>query len=300
MPDTTEAKSGAASPATPADTIVRAAAPIRISRPKIDLHALSTADFESLPRYWWGGSPFKTHFLNAFSSTLPFGEAFFVRSVRHYTGLITEPALIEGIRGFAGQEGQHSRLHDDHVDLLVRQGYGALAKRNEIIDRILKWQNKKAPRFSLASTSAIEHLTAILARQVLKDPFGRVEEMHPDMARLWRWHALEEAEHKAVAYDVMEVAKIPRWIRNVTMVLNTFGLALETWERMIYMMWKDGRLFEVKTWMSGLGFLFGKDGFLRGTWSEYSAWYRADFHPNDIDDREMITQLAPAITAEIA
>ena len=132
------------------------------------------------------------------------------------------------------------------------------------------------------------------------DTITRVEEMHPDMARLWRWHALEEAEHEAVAYDVMEVAKIPRWVQNVTMVLNTFGLALETWERMIYMMWKDGRLFEVKTWMSGMGFLLGKGGFLRGTWSEYSAWYRADFHPNDIDDREMITQLAPVITAEIA
>ena len=96
MPDATEAKSGTASHATPADTIPLVAAPIRVRRLKIELHALSTADFESLPRYWRGGSPFETHFRNAFFSTLPFGEAFFVRSVRHYADLVTEPALIEG------------------------------------------------------------------------------------------------------------------------------------------------------------------------------------------------------------
>ena len=278
----------------------RHAASITVRRPKIDLHAPPTADFESLPRYWWGGDPFKTHFFNALSSTFPFGEAFFVRSVQHYADLVESPVLREEIRGFSGQEGQHSRLHNDHVDLLVRQGCGGLAKRNRIVDRILRWHNKKTPRFALASTAAIEHLTAIFARQVLSDSSGQVREMHPDMARLWRWHALEEAEHKAVAFDVMEVAKVPRWERNLTMALNTAGLAFETWDRMIYMMWKDGRLFEFKTWMRGVGFLFGKEGFLRGAGRGYRAWYRNDFHPNDIDDQEMIRRLAPIITAELA
>jgi predicted metal-dependent hydrolase len=32
------------------------------------------------------------------------------------------------------------------------------------------------------------------------------ESMHPEMVRFWRWHAAEELEHKAVAFDVFKAA----------------------------------------------------------------------------------------------
>ncbi|HIF94704.1 MAG TPA: hypothetical protein EYQ60_16510 [Myxococcales bacterium] len=79
--------------------------------------------------------PFATHFLNALSSTFPYGEAFFVRSVLWYRDRIEDPGLRERIRGFAGQEGQHSRVHDDHVEMLLDQGYRFLATRNAFVDR---------------------------------------------------------------------------------------------------------------------------------------------------------------------
>ena len=266
---------------------------IPIRRPA---HSLS----RDIPRHWYGGDAFATHFLNALSSTFPFGEAFFVRSVLRYRDQIADPRLLDDIRAFAGQEGQHSRVHQQHVEMLVAQGYTALETRNRFVDRIVRWHNRRTPMLSLSMTAGLEHLTALLARQILSDPQRRTGSMHPEMARLWRWHALEEAEHKAVAFDVlMQVA--PGYSRRVVMMaLNTFGLAIETLDRMVYMLWKDGLLFKARTWSGGWRFLFGARGFLRGMGADYRAWYRRDFHPNEIDDRRLIELNAPRIDAEFA
>jgi predicted metal-dependent hydrolase len=120
-------------------------------------------------------------------------------------------------------------------------------------------------------TVALEHLTALLARQVLSDVELRTGAMHPDMSRLWRWHALEEAEHKAVAFDVLRVVAPGYWLRAIVMILSTLGLSIETLDRLVYMLWKDGELFRVATWSSGWRYLFGEDGLLRGTGADYAA-----------------------------
>lgn len=254
---------------------------------------------QEIPLHWKGGDPFATHFLDALSSTFPFGEAFFVRSVLHYRDRVDDPRLLGKIRAFAGQEGQHSRLHDDHVEMLLAHGYGGLATRNRIADRILRWHNRRMPRFSLTTTAALEHLTALLARRILSDPERRTGDMHPEMARLWRWHALEEAEHKAVAFDVLaRVAPSQAW-RAFAMVSMTLGLVIEVFDRMTYMLWKDGLLFDRATWSRGWRFLFGRDGFLRGLGADYRSWYRRDFHPDEVDDRALIEGNRPAVDAGI-
>ena len=253
-----------------------------------------------IPRHWYGGDAFATHFLNALSSTFPFGEAFFVRSVLRYRDRIEDPELLRKIQGFAGQEGQHSRVHEEHVQMLIAQGYRALETRNRFVDRIARWHNRRTPKLSLAMTAGLEHLTALLARQVLSDPELRTGEMHPEMARLWRWHALEEAEHKAVAFDVLVQVAPSHFRRVIVMALNTFGLSIEILDRMVYMLWKDGLLFKTKTWSGGWRFLFGEGGFLRGLGADYRAWYHRDFHPDNINDRALIEINAPLIEAEIS
>ena len=266
---------------------------IPIRRPA---HSLS----RDIPRHWYGGDAFATHFLNALSSTFPFGEAFFVRSVLRYREQIDDAWLIDNIRGFAGQEGQHSRVHDEHVEMLIAQGYTALETRNRFVDRIARWHNRRTPKLSLSMTAGLEHLTALLARQILSDPELRTGKMHPEMARLWRWHALEEAEHKAVAFDVLMQVAPGRLQRCLVMALNTLGLSIEILDRMIYMLWKDGLLFKTETWSGGWRFLFGKRGFLHGTGADYRAWYRRDFHPNELDDRPLIERNVALIEAEIS
>jgi hypothetical protein len=112
--------------------------------------------------------------------------------------------------------------------------------------------------------------------------------MHPEMVKLWQWHALEEAEHKAVAFDVLQAVAPGYWLRVAAMVVNTIGMPIEILDRMVYMLWKDGLLFRMSTWTGGWRFLFGARGFMRGLGRDYLAWYRRDFHPGNIDDQPLI------------
>ena len=253
-----------------------------------------------MPRHWYGGDPFATHFLNALSSVFPDGEAFFVRSVLRYRDQIDDPELLARIRGFAGQEGQHSHQHDLHVKLMLDQGYEGLQRRNRFMVWVLDKTLYHAPLFSLASTVAIEHLTAILARKILSHNQAVTGPMDARMGPLWTWHALEEAEHKSVAFDVYRhVAPKGRWRLALAQALNTAGLIFEIPERTAYMLRVDGLCFRRKVWADGLRFLLGKDGLLRGMGRDYLSFYRRSFHPDDVDDRALVAEWSERIEAGI-
>ncbi len=275
-----------APPADPTDTSVSesvlAAIPVR--RPDLELS-------REIPRHWNGGDAFASHFFDALSSTFPDGEAFFVRSVQRYRDRIDDPALRRAMQAFAGQEAQHRRQHAQHVELLLAQGYRGIETRNRWVRRGLELSARVAPLASLATTAALEHLTAILARRLLSEPERWCARMDPRMARLWLWHALEESEHKAVAFEVLRRVAPGRLRRALCQALNSAALVVETLDRTLYMLWKDGLLFRRETWRSGWRFLFGRGegaGFLRGLGADYAQWYRRDFHPDDVDDAPLI------------
>jgi hypothetical protein len=254
---------------------------IEVRRPELELDA-------PIPRHWYGGQPFATHFLDALSSVFPEGEAFFVRAVLHYRDRVEDPALQRAVTAFAGQEAQHRHQHGRHLALLAAEGYRAIATRNRLMGAALRFFNRRLPLASLASTAALEHLTAILARRLLGEPEKWTSPMDPRMAPLWQWHALEEAEHKAVAFEVMKLVGVGTPHRAWAMACNTLGLLTETLDRTVYMLWKDGLLFRRRTWSEGLRWLCGRGGFLRGLGRDYWRWYRRDFHPDEVDDTPLV------------
>jgi predicted metal-dependent hydrolase len=264
--------------------------PIPIRRPAL---ALSS----EIPRHWLDGNAFATHFFDALSSTFPDGEAFFVRSVQHYRGSIDDPELLRAVSGFAGQEAQHRQQHDRHLALLVASGYPALARRNRIMARVLHFLNRRLPLRSLVATAGLEHLTAIMARRLLGPGQHWCERMDRRMAELWRWHALEESEHKSVAFDVLRRVAPSHRLRIAVQVVNTFWLVLEVLDRLVYMLWQDGLLFRRATWREGWTFLFGPHGFLRGLGPDYRRWYARDFHPDEVDDSALVARWRERVSA---
>ena len=253
---------------------------------------------DETPRYWYGADPFMTHFMNALSTTFPEGEAFFVRSVQRFRDHAQSPEQREQIRDFAQQEGLHSRQHDHHVELLARQGYGGLVRLNRAAARQMRWMNRHVPIYALATTAALEHLTAVFARQILAYPERWVEPMHVDMAPLWRWHALEEAEHKAVAFDLLHVVSDSHPLRVVTGVLATLGLGLDSAIRLAYLLWKDRLAWRPAVWWRGWRRLAAPGAARRQLLQDYFAWYRRDFHPAQIDDRPLIEATAARLDEE--
>lgn len=241
------------------------------------------------PRYWFDQHPFKTHVFNALSSTFPVGERFFVRSVRNYRDQIQGEELKRQVRDFTSQEGYHGIEHDHHIEILRGQGYTGIDRFIDFDKRTLDWLCRKHPRFALAATAAIEHFTAILAHQLLSRPDLWVEPMHPDIRLLWQWHAAEETEHKAVAFDVYQQVSGRYGFRVGVMVLETIGLLADVFFRTTYFLYRDGKLFSLKLWIDGWRFMWGRGGFLRSIFSDYWMYYRRGFHPWQRDNYHLVT-----------
>ena len=245
---------------------------------------------DEIPRYWFDGDPAKTHFMNALSTTFPEGEAFFVRSVLHYRDRIESPELKAQVARFAGQEGTHAREHSAHVDLLVKQGYGGIAKINAQADREGRFFNRKFPLASLAMTAALEHLTAIMANRALCDPDYWCGPMDAEMAPLWQWHAIEEAEHKAVAFDVLQLVSGSHALRVIALVFAALGLWADNVVRFAYFAWKDGKAFSPRIWWNMLRFVWGPGGLYSSLWRDFFAWFRPGFHPWQQDNQALIEE----------
>ncbi|MBL8742728.1 MAG: metal-dependent hydrolase, partial [Myxococcales bacterium] len=158
-----------------------------------------------VPRHWLGGSALATHLANGVNLLFPAGERFFVRSVRHYLKQIEDdPTLVEAVRGFAGQEGHHARAHEEVFELLEQQGFeikGFLRAYEAIAYRVI--ERLAPPALRLATTAAAEHFTAVMAENFLTEMVDEAG-LDPAMRQLFMWHACEEIEHRAVAFEVFQ------------------------------------------------------------------------------------------------
>ncbi len=164
------------------------------------------AKVDGVPRHWFAGVPMFTHISNGVNLLFPAGERFFVRSVRHFEDRLEDPVLRAQVRAFYGQEGSHSRAHEEVIEVLRRQGYevdGFLRFYERVAFGII--ERLTSPELRLAATAAAEHFTAIMAEGALERRV--LDAAHPAMRELLMWHAAEEIEHRAVAFDVLrEVA----------------------------------------------------------------------------------------------
>ncbi len=244
------------------------------------------------PRYWFDNDPFMSHFFNAISSMFPEGERFFIRSVRNFSDSISDAQLREQVRSFVQQEAQHFKEHDEHAALLSAQGFRVLDRLNRFAATGLNWTTKHLPRYALASTVATEHVTAVFADQVMQRSDLWLEPMVPEMRRLWRWHAIEETEHKAVAFDVYQEcieqgSQSGLWLRRFAMAQVLMGFFLEAFMRHSLLLIKD-RQFSPRVLWNGMRQMWGRQGLIRAFHPEIWQFFRADFHPWQLDNVELL------------
>ncbi|MEM9743172.1 MAG: metal-dependent hydrolase [Pseudomonadota bacterium] len=233
--------------------------------------------------HWFGGDRFLTHFFNALSTTFPEGERLFIASVRRGAESLADTALKEEISAFARQEGQHSAVHDAHVAALIGEGYPWIGWLNHNQRGASRWLVKRHPRYALAVTVALEHITATLAEALLEDPQW-TEPMSPTMQHLWRWHAVEELEHRSVAFDVYAQRYGNHNFRRLTLVVAVTFLLLEICLRHSYLLWRDRTRAPIR-WLAGNRTLWGRRGLLRLMVGSIPGFWRRDFHPqrHDVD-----------------
>jgi len=231
-----------------------------------------------------------SHIGACLSAMFPDGEDFFVRSVRNYRDQIEDPELKRQVAGFIGQEAMHGREHRAFNDRLAEMGY-----QTKQIERFTKWGLTTRERFlppisNLALTAALEHFTATLAELLLTDEDARAMFGEPAARDLFVWHALEESEHKDVAFDVYRAAggteRMRRWTMNGIFVGFFGGLTLSVVDSLL----RDKSTF--------------KKGRLRESWKRFKksplydrellrtlrAYNRPGFHPSDHDNTELVAE----------
>ena len=250
------------------------------------------------PRLWHGGRVEATAIYNALSTTFPKGEAFFVESVRAFRD-DAPPGLAEGIKAFTTQEAIHSREHDAFNKRAAGAGYD-LSKLEQRVEERLAITKGRPPIVSLAATMALEHFTAILAHQLLADP-RHLEGADEDSAALWRWHAVEEIEHKGVAYDTWLHAtrhwpRFKRWkLKARVMLLVTRNFVVDRTQGALELMRQDG-VTGFRAWRLLLTHLWIRPGMFRKIAGAWLSFFLPGFHPWNIDDRHLLSAY-PAIAS---
>jgi predicted metal-dependent hydrolase len=239
-----------------------------------------------MPRYWFDGSQFKSTLLTALSCTFPEGERMFVRAVRRYQPTLKSELLKEEVKGFIGQEAHHGNEHEVFNALMQTKGVPT-RKVEEFVHNGIRWQEKRiSPQRMLAKTCALEHFTAMLAEVMLENP-EFLEGMHKDMLPLWLWHAVEESEHKSVAFDVYQEQVGDYWVRTSEMAMTTVEFIGFTIFHYFQLRAEMDDKTDWKSVLKGWNWLLGKPGFLRKLGPAYLAYYKRDFHPSKRDKRHL-------------
>ncbi|MCG8668090.1 MAG: metal-dependent hydrolase [Pseudomonadales bacterium] len=240
-------------------------------------------------------NPVKTALVCALSAVFPQGEQQFIKSVRHYQDEIHDPVLRQQIRGFIGQEAHHSRLHERFNEKLIELGW-----RVDLIERQGAFFNRLAklfpPQNQLAQTVALEHLTALFADYLMKHPSLLGVDPHPDLKTLFLWHAIEETEHKAVAFDVYErvVGNDKTRKTEMRLVLPLFFAHMIESTAMLVLL--NPNVDKKSGWRKTWAEVFGSGGMISSMRAELNDYFDQDFHPWQHDN----LRLASDWTKELA
>ena len=241
-------------------------------------------------RWWAGGDPIATAWFNALSATFPRGETLFVEAVKAFRA-DAPPQLAAEIRAFVKQEVNHTREHLAFNRAAEAAGYD-LARVDAWVEEMIGRIYRRPKHGWLAVTIALEHFTAMFSHEFLAHPehFAGAES---EQAALWRWHAVEEIEHKGVAYDTWLHAtrswsRWKRWkVKSVLMLVITRRFVMHRFRDAGALLAQDG----IAGWRAKarlIWYLVGRPGILRRVFPAWCAYFLPGFHPWNQDDRALI------------
>jgi uncharacterized protein len=247
--------------------------------------------FPHLPKHFAAdGDLLLSHLAASLSAVFPDGEDFFVRSVRNFRDRVTDPELKRAVNGFIGQEAMHGREHRAFNERLQALGYPT-QRFERIVKKALAIRERLLPPIhSLAATAALEHYTATLAELLLTNDEVRALFGDDDVLNLFLWHALEESEHKAVAFDVYKAAGGSERVRVFTMNLITFGFFAQIAFQMTWSLLADRASYNPSTLARSLRRIRRSPLLSRELWRRLREYNEPGFHPDDRDTTALVEQ----------
>ncbi len=262
-------------------------------------------NFDTVPEYWMGGNAGLTHFMTALSALFPAGEKFFidsVRAVRYHPILKNNADLQKEISAFIGQEAMHTHEHvgfnasaqkfGHDVDALERHTDTVIQTTRKFMAKLAKPIGITQEMVDLTTTTALEHFTATIASQLLSN--SHIQELMTDdtMKTMWLWHAIEENEHKAVAYDVFK-GVFGKGLR--AYALRTSSLVISMVILFFiqnYFLWrllKQDKQLNLENLRMIYRYAYSPSkGIITGMGKEMLFYFKPNFHPNDFDTTTLL------------
>jgi len=262
-------------------------------------------DFDNVPEYWMNGSAGLTHFMTALSALFPAGEKFFidsVRAVRQHPAIKHNEALQKEISAFIGQEAMHNHEHvgfnasaqnyGHDVDTLDRYTDQVIQTTRKFMAKLAKPIGITQEMVDLTATTALEHFTATIASQLLTNSHIQELMTNETMKNMWIWHAIEENEHKAVAYDVFE-GVFGTGLKSYALRTSSLVIAMATlfvvqsyfFARLL----KQDQQLNFESLKSIYTYAYSPSkGVITGMGKEMLMYFKPGFHPNDLDTHSLL------------
>ncbi|MGW4354595.1 metal-dependent hydrolase [Nocardia sp. NPDC004582] len=247
-------------------------------------------DRASSDKYFVENDMVYSHFVAGMSGGFPAGEESFIRSVRRVAGRVTDPVLKKRVTGFVGQEAMHGLEHRKLNEKLVELGYPIAWLDSEQATARMLWIEERVPaEVHLAMTAAAEHYTAVLARRVLASDEIQAIPGDPEVWNLLNWHALEELEHKSVAFDVFRaVGGTERTRIGVMLAMYSLTLPL-TYLSLALAVGRDPVARRRPARVAREAYRLFTGPVFRGLMPELGEYLRPGFHPDDIDTTALLS-----------
>lgn len=245
--------------------------------------------FSEVPKHFAvDGDLILSHLAAALSAVFPDGEDFFVRSVRRFRDRVDDPELKRQVAGFIGQEAVHGREHRAFNDRLDELGYPSKRVERFVKKGLALRERMLSPMANLAATAALEHVTATLAELVLTSEETRELFGAEPVKDLFVWHALEESEHKAVAFDVYKSVGGSERTRVLTMKILRWAFVIGITVQITFALLADRETYRPGRLRRSVSRVRRSPFLRRDLWDRLCDYDRPDFHPDDHDTTDLV------------
>ena len=249
-------------------------------------------------RHYVSGDLVMSHIVSMLSATFPEGEDFFVRSVRHYADQITDPELKAQVGGFIGQEVTHGREHRALNERLQEMGYPTRFVDGFVKKGLAREWKLFGPAYCLAVTAALEHYTATLAEKLLTSDKAQALLGTNEVRSMLLWHALEESEHKSVAFDVFQTAVGSEKLRVRAMRVTTVTFLVAVTLHTTHSLLRDRATYNPITLIKSLLALRHSPFLEKDVIARLRAYNKPGFHPDDNDNTELVAYWSAQLFGE--
>ncbi len=240
-------------------------------------------------KFWHSNAPAPTYTFNTLALYLPLLEKMVVLSLKQSVSKLKNTNLKQEVQSLIAQEAYHGSEYARMLPSLIYQHYPNIQKKYKfrVFGSFALLINKILPNFHYALSAAGEHFTAISADLFLRQP-KYFKDVAPEYSAIWRWHAIEEIEHKTVAFDVYQYFSSSYIQRISAMLIMTIVFCTFMFKPIWQMMCHDQNHKKLNFYRSLFKYHWGKGGLWRGLLKPYFYYYHPRFHPNKINNHNLI------------